>query len=419
MLPVFMTVFVLSNCIGLSLIKPVLADGALKTGNVDLPFEASYFAWQCLAHWCFMLMGYVILRVFYDPDERDSGVAGNFLGRRFFGFGMAALAGGIVLYVPYMFMGPGMELLHGTRLFHFDFDEASDYRREMMNNLQAGQGYFRAQAAANSLFPLAAFFINFSLAARWVRMGITGVCFMLTLGFALCLRQKAPLVVCTLCYGALLMLSGAQAQFLESKLPQASRKHWVLLALGVSLISGGLYWAMEGGDLLDAAEKVLLRNFVAPAATSHLWFYVFPERFEFRGFFESLYVVPASVSRDTITIEDVASRATGFEFVANASLVAIGWSGAGMPGVLFASVSFFAIVMLVDRVIRGMPLNIQLGVMALSAASVVQLTSCSLGDFVLGGSMMAVMLVCLGYKMAESREDYHASRNRFAFHTTR
>lgn len=419
LLPILLVIFVVTNCVGLSLIKVVLTGAALKTGNVDLPFESANFAWQCAAHWVFMAMGYLVLWSLYRPLPGVTRSAGTGQARWFMAFAATVFTGGVIFYIPYMVLGPGFELLQGAQLLHFDFDDAADHRREMLNSLAAGQGYFRAQIAANGLFPLTAFFILFSAATSSLRVLLTGICFGLSLGFALCLRQKAPLVVCCLSYAALLLFKGRSGQFWDSKLPQAGKKHWVALMLTSMLILGGLYWAMEGGDVVDAVEKVLLRNFVAPAATSHIWFYVFPDRFDYRGFLDSLYVIPASVSKDGITIEDVAARATGFEFIANASLVSIGWSGLGMTGVLLASFCFYATVVWLDSMIRGMPADIQLGVMALSISSIVQLTSCSYGDFVMGGSLIAVMVACFAFKFTETGNNSNASRSRFAFYSTR
>lgn len=419
LLPVLLAIFVGTNCIGLSLIKVILVNGALKTGNVDLPFDSAYFVWQCMAHWVFLLTGALVLRFGYSSPGIALGTASPTLRRRFLGFAALSFLGGLVFYLPYMFFGPGFELLQGSQLFYLDFDEASDHRREMMRSLVAGQGYFRAQIAANGLFPLAAFFILWSSASRWLGLGVTGFCFAMSLGFALCLRQKAPLVVSCLCYLGLAMFSGESGEFGRTRLVQGARKYWVLLAAAAMLILGGLYLAMEGGDVQDAGEKVLLRNFVSPAATSHIWFYVFPERFEFRGFLESLYIVPASVTREGLTIEDVAARATGSEFIANASLIAIGWSGLGMYGVIFATVCFYVTLILVDMMVRNMPMKIQLGLLALSAASITQLTSTSFSDFILGGSLLAVVAVGGVYWMTESRQHYHASRSRSSLYPTR
>lgn len=411
LLPILLAIFVGTNCIGLSVIKVILVNGALKTGNVDLPFDSAYFVWQCLAHWVFLLTGALVLRFGYSSPEIAVGTVSLTLQRRFLGIAGLSFFGGVVFYLPYMFFGPGFELLQGSQLFYADFDEASDHRREMMRSLVAGQGYFRAQIAANGLFPLTAFFVLWSSANRWLGLSVSGCCFAMSLGFALCLRQKAPLVVTCLCYLGLVLFSGEAGAIGRTRLVEGARKYWVLLAGAAMLILGGLYWAMEGGDVQDAGEKVLLRNFVTPAAASHMWFYVFPERFEYRGLLESLHIVPASVSKDSITIEDVALRATGAEFMANASLIAIGWSGYGMAGVALVACCFYGVLVMLDMTVRKMPVKSQMGIIALSLSSILQLTSGSFSDFIVGGSLLAVVAVCCVYKFTELNRNSHASRS--------
>ena len=199
----------------------------------------------------------------------------------------------------------------------------------------------------------------------------------------------------------------------------ALRKYWFPASIVAVFGLGGLYWAFEGGDAIDALEKSLLRNFVTCPATSHLWFYVFPDRFEYRGILNSIHMVPSSVSRDALTIEDVANRATGAEFCSNTSLVGIGWSGGGPAGVLLAAGCYFLIAVTVDLLVRPMPTKMQLGVVALAASLFVQLACGSLSDFVLAGGLVAVVGAGCVYRWSAVGVTEYANRNRSAFYSAR
>lgn len=419
LLPGFLAVYVLTNCLGLSVIKEVLTSGSLRTGNIDFPFDSAYFIWQCFAHWMFLLAGLFVLLVVYQTANVVPIPESPGLRRSFLVCAALTMACGIAFYLPYMFFGPGFELLQGAQIFHSDFDEASEYRREMMNSLVAGQGYLRAQIAANGLLPLTVFFVLNSSVSRTIGFSVTGICFSMSFCYALCLRQKAPLVICVLCYLGLFLASRLSADRRHSGVLRRAKQYGIALAFAAVFGLGGLYWATEGDDAIGAAEKAVLRNCVTPAAASHMWFYVFPERFGYRGFLESLHIVPASVSKDSITIEDVAVRATGAEFMANASLIAIGWSGYGMAGVALVTCCFYGVLVMLDMVVRRMPVKSQMGIVALSVSSILQLTSGSFSDFIVGGSLLAVVAVCCVYKFSELSDNPHASRSGSSFYSTR
>ena len=94
------------------------------------------------------------MHFWYRPEEFKMFDGQYFVEKWSSRIALTAFVIGMGCYIPYMVFGPGLDLLAGTQLLHLDFDEASQYRREMMRNQERGQGNLLVLVASNFLFPL-------------------------------------------------------------------------------------------------------------------------------------------------------------------------------------------------------------------------------------------------------------------------
>jgi len=131
-----------------------------------------------------------------------------------------------------------------------------------------------------------------------------------------------------------------------------------LVALGVSVFFAiALLYAVNFGlSFQDAVTSNVIRTMLVPSASETNFFVAFPGAFNYRGLSNSLDIRMNDAAEDDVSVYQVATVATGVEYSANASFLAVGWSGMGYAGVLLASVVVVGLLHVIDRMYAsGLP----------------------------------------------------------------
>jgi hypothetical protein len=299
--------------------------------------------------------------------------------------GLAWLAIGILSYVKFFVLGPGLDLLRETQLFHSSVESAVAHRIEGRRQLELGQGTSLAMLGSYIFFPIAAFFF------RKIRMSfgtmLCVVCFICSLAYTVQTRQKAPPLLTVITFLGIFFTSrnktGSNKSF--KALPRVIFVTAVAVPLGI--LSYGFNFGLGASE---AVSSFLIRTFIVPGAAEGYFYYVFPENAGFRGI-EKVFYMPAPLVAERVgdySVEDVAVLATGDRFSANASFIAVAWSGGGYAGVALGALAFCLATILLDLWMRKLGYNDRIAVLALSVPAVNALTSGAIVDYISTGGMI-------------------------------
>ena len=265
----------------------------------------------------------------------------------------------ILGYTRYFIFGPGLGTLLETNLIYFSAEDAVAARSSANANFY-GQGAYMAAVVAYIILPV--------LFASRVLIGQKrekiqrpagyffeiSCFFLLSFIYAFQTRQKAPIISTVLIYLLLHICRSSRAS--QEKFGREARGKYVQKALmfggGIFSLAIALYVLVFGMSVLDSIFATITRVLFVPTATEANYFYAFPDILSFRGLIDS-YIIrvfnPPGVSG--VSIYDVAIAATGNEFSANASFLAVGWSGFGYLGVLLVSISLcFGLLVLLSLI---------------------------------------------------------------------
>ncbi|WP_190761315.1 hypothetical protein [Microcoleus sp. FACHB-68] len=132
------------------------------------------------------------------------------------------------------------------------------------------------------------------------------------------------------------------------------KKPYLVISIFLAIIGTGglLFSAISGGGLLEGVGLLLDRALIVPAGTSSYYYYLFPRAFPYRGILEAFQMYGIAQNGD-IGFYDVGEAMTGLRFGANASFLAIGFSGAGLLGVLLVSLAYCIIASSADRLLNN------------------------------------------------------------------
>ncbi|WP_132978988.1 hypothetical protein [Pigmentiphaga sp. D-2] len=395
--------FILISSFGLAYSHYVNYGAALSfaddQGMVVYKRDVGLYLSQVTSHWIFL--GILSLGIVLTSGKHPTPA-------RQFHLGSPALWRGILLfycvfaYSRYFLFGPGLETLLETRLLYFSAEDAV-MARSLANTNLYGQGAYLASVAAYIVFPIlcaSSVAKQLYVAPRVTRKHyITILLFaLLSFAYAYQTRQKAPLLQVMLIYAFIHFVIHYELQ--RRLRPMASSKRGIfrLIVLGLAFFgfAVALYVLIFNLSFTSAIYSTVVRLFMVPTATEANYFYVFPERFPYRGILESLVIrVFTPPGGSGISIYDVAQAATGIGFSANASLLAIGWSGAGYLGVFFVSGILCSLLIICDRLIRFSPRIDRLFYLAISLPPLLVLNSGALLDYLGAGGVINVLILAL------------------------
>jgi len=343
---------------------------------------------QCVSHWIFLIIALIGLRVemawpAWKVRQAKSVRSPEFWGYLFF-------VAGILMSLKYFAFGPGWTLLLETRLGFLSTSDAVTHR--VLGYLEAGlgQGNYMASVAAYVLFPMAAALV--SLKKRRVNTIIFALAALFSLLYAFQTRQKAPLLWSTLTY---VFLFSASFRIGVQKNPL---KRMVLVG---SLVGGlgavFLYIFNFGQNLLDAIQGFVFRSFLVPASSETNFFVIFPDSYPFRGLAHVFNIPWGRISATSaVSVIDIARAATGGEYSANASFLAVAWSAAGYLGIVVVSLALIASLTVLDRLYHSTSKRMFYIALALYPVQLVTLISDGLSTYIgRGGFIVPLILILL------------------------
>jgi|GEM_PF-6709021 len=394
-------VFVITNVIGISFVPIILKKELLNTGSVMLPFQPGAYTAQVISAAIFVLASFCFLYISHHDSKLPSHLEmkRKMPGYLWFVGGFVFLIG-VALWLKYMLFGSGLNIALSTKYGFFDFSQSAASRAEAKEILQAGQGYFRALIASYSIFPLSVAMIRLFGRCKvfFFFTWTTGT--ILSLLFAVSTRQKAPPMIVIVCFIAILAVSEKQNARIKDIVRKRRRKRIVIGIVVVFLLSSFFYYVTQGESFVISMQKVILRIFVTPAATAHLWYIAFPARFPFQGI-SNVFLIRSPTANDgsAITIQDIAFETTGSVFSANASFLAMGWSGLGYIGIFLGIIAFLSFLRIMDRAtcrLNGLPMKL---IFCLMIPGFPPLMSSSLMDMVFIGTIPAILFFALSLRV--------------------
>lgn len=357
----------------------------INDGNIEL------YARQLFSHWIFFsiaIVGIMIELNWKTSIRSYNSIKLNKYTLNIWGFIFFVI--GILFYIKYFFLGPGLGFLMDTRLFYSSTMEAIGARSIIRDTLQKGQGAWSASLAAQILFPLTAFCY---LAGKQKKSIITRIMYMilfsLSLAYAYQTRQKAPILGVILIYILLWKsFSISYGTSIKDMLGKITK-----LAFMTGIIGGILLYAVNFGlPFKEATLSLIARIFIIPGATETNFFAVFPEYFDYRGILK-IFAIPLRYSSNDISIYQVAYAALGDRSSSNASFLAVAWSGYGYIGIFIISIIFISLILLIDYCIRNVDICIFYATLAISSYSILGLISGSFSDFINKGGLVAFIII--------------------------
>jgi len=242
---------------------------------------------------------------------------------------------GVFFYFKYFFQGPGLILLTNYRIFYSLPAEAVQARSLAASQVEFGQGAYGASLAAYLVWPFFAALAVIMLGRhKLFQLFVIGVTFLMSVAYALQTYQKAPIAYCVLLYGGMLLVISHGERLSEWASSFRGQKvigRFTSLAILLGFVGGtALYIFNFGLSFWQAIVATLGRVFLVPANTEAYWFLVYPHKEAFLG-------LPWVLNTNMEIIKHTAFLATGDLFSANASFIAVGWSGFGVSGVLMSA----------------------------------------------------------------------------------
>ncbi|MEN6560329.1 MAG: hypothetical protein ABFD52_06120 [Acidobacteriota bacterium] len=342
---------------------------------------------QCISHWIFLAMALICLRIEMAWPALRVRQARLVRSPEFWGY--MSFVAGVLLSLKYYVFGPGWTLLRETRLSFFSTSDAVTHR--VLGYLEAGlgQGSYMASVAAYVLFPMAAAVI--SLKKRRVNAVLFALAGLFSMMYAFQTRQKAPLLWSILTYVFLSIMSfGGRTQ----------RNPLRRMILVGSLVGGVgavfLYIVNFGQNLLDAIQGFFSRSFLVPASSETNFFVIFPDSYPFRGISQVFNIPWGRISpTSAVSVVDIARAATGTEYSANASFLAVAWSAAGYLGVIVVSLALITSLTLLDRLYHSVSSKMFYLALALSSVQLVTLISDGLSTYIGRGGLIVPLILIL------------------------
>jgi hypothetical protein len=321
--------------------------------------------------------------------EEPSGIGLG--GREAVLLGSAALVVALLGSVKYYMFGPGASLLSEANIFTGSFTELAAERARVRGVVEPGQGFWMAQFSANVLGVIAGYFggISYRRSGLW----LVGAAAALALAFAIQLQQKAPIVWTFVVYGGLVVvnLRGNGGKWSGTRIVGILTVCGVLFASMATLA----FVKMEGKGVQGAFRAFIERIVLVPAQSDSHYFYVFPDAMPFRGPIGTAHIDPPGLAelKGTTSIREVARQATGSEFSANASLIAIGWSGAGYWGVGSICALLWLFLCVGDVWIAKLGDDGRNVLAMVAIPGIATLSSTSFVDFIFGGGLVMPLAV--------------------------
>ena len=402
--PYLAILFVATNVVGLSFLRlPIVAD--LQYYGKWFQLEERPMENQFLAGWLFMAI--MVAGLLCRPHILAEAGEISCTRTRAYKLVAAVFFGSLFLYSRFMFFGGNSMVALDTTFLTRSFDSMAAARKEISSLTEPGQGFMLASISAQLGFPLAASLAS-SLRLGWFARVIWFASAALSVLYAFYVRQKSPLLVFALMYGA--MLINWPAVGLTLKFRRNALINSVLCCLWGGVILGllaVLYSMTEGDDLVGGAIKSVSRIFFLPAFTSQGWFAIFPSDLDFRGLLGCFAV---GLSPDDIRYTDISWLSSGTGGVWNACMLAVTWSGGGFWGVLLIGVLFVGLSLMADRILLRLSVKLHPIVRILIIPSLIPLTCGSISDYLMtGGGLVAIGVGIIAWFLGARRAAFQAS----------
>lgn len=381
-LGIIMLIFILFDSLGLIVLPYFNWDLPYVSRSVVIPLReiSSPYLYlrQILAHWIFLILAWVGLhfeRRFMNLAKPTRKVDLSLFTWVFF---LTIFLAGLAAYVRFFALGPGLHYVKENQVFYSTPQEAV-MARVMMRPVR-GEGFFAAMLASYNVFPCLTCLLLLRGDSPNKRLkSFIWVTFfgMLSLAYMLSTFQKAPIATALITYSILFILVTSFTKKISL---------FAMIVLLGTFISILLYVLNFGLKWADAFASVIGRLILVPGNVESYWFLIYPNSALFEGF-------SRTITTEMEIIHLVAKNATGDLFSANASFLAVGWSGAGYIGVLIACFFVIMPLFMLDIKFRDYPDKLRLASMLFNGVAAVMLVSGSVADFYLKGGITPWLLI--------------------------
>lgn len=195
--------------------------------------------------------------------------------------------------------------------------------------------------------------------------------------------------------------------------------HWkkpylvISIFLGIIASGGFLFSVISGGDFWEGVGLLLDRIFIVPAGTSSYYYYLFPRAYPYRGLLQAFQMYGIVPNGGDIGFYDVAEAMTGLRYGANACFLAIGFSGAGLLGVLLVSVVYCILASSADRLLNNVEPRLRFIGILINFYGILSLISNPLyGSIVSFGFGISTFIL---YLIINRRKRNHSQQQRYEF----
>ncbi|MCG0274833.1 MAG: hypothetical protein L5655_01545 [Thermosediminibacteraceae bacterium] len=373
------------SCFDIRIFLPYLENYHLEQPLLENEF---LLVRQLSAHWIFLILvslALIIELIIFQGQRKNHFATNSFSRTRILFCIIVLLFLGLLAYLRYFFFGPGFQALSVSRIMFKNTVEAVSTRSAVSRLIQPGQGAYLASLASYIIFPLISFLLVLCWGNNLAKL-ITIFMFGLSQMYAIQTVQKAPIVFHIVTYSMFLIFAYNSNE--EVKIINYIRKNiikLVVLSLGVGSLS---YTVMFGQNPVNAFLSTLGRLILVPGNTESLWFFVFPDVLDYLG-------ITFSINTNMKIIHNVAYYSTGNISSANASFIAVGWSGYGYLGVILASSFFILYLLTVDYFMFSLSKKAQLLLAASIFAPLFFLVSGSIMDFLSKGGIISFLGVII------------------------
>lgn len=285
----------------------------------------------------------------------------------------------------FMFIDGGFSFLGSILLSFGDLVIYYATRKEIGETIiKPGQGYVIVVTSMNYLLPMIALLSSYYAKPRkliktnkflYVMTGGGAIALIAIVAFTLAQRFMFAYLIILIanCWLVYKYQGNLELLFLKWKKP-----YLVLSILTALLLSIG--WMMSviaGVELLDGIILLLDRIFLIPAGTSSYYYYLFPERFPYRGILNSFQMLVTYPSSTEIGTRDIALAITDgfYEYNPNACFLATAFSGANFLGVLLVSCVYCFFASAADRLLNRLEPNLRFIGILINLYGIVGVTS--------------------------------------------
>ena len=375
----------------------------LDVPNNEIPFlcgqDPSLYARQILGHWCFLAVPILVMvssRVWHPrvlPIMVSTWAAER---PAMFLFKWGLFGAALLLSAKLYLVGPGVEKLMGSRLLFETSAEAIASRKLGKEMLDIRQGAFMALTAANIFMPLTACLaLQKSRRCDWL---IFLSCALGSLAYGFQTRQKSPVVLTIIIYVMVALVSKSDAKRLYAAIRSKRVLIWIFVA--AFFLVALSYFVNYGQSAALSVGSALLRLFLVPCYTETNYFVIFPDTFPYRGLGHVFSMTLGQWGETSdVTIYDVALAISGTKYSANASVVAIAWSGIGYVGIALVSLILTVLLVALDRNLARYDTTTRALTLVLSLGSMLAIVSGGLMDYLSSGGVLlpGLLLIVLGY----------------------